>query len=340
MDTLLNKSISVKEWCDEIIKQQEKMVYSSLTSPRDLNGLVKHHVQEILNHLKSQGKIDMKSVDDLKVKEALSILLLYLKKHEVWKSSKSKPLTDDELVHAFEDLYVDKYIKADRKYIDPKVSGQKYALFSFNPTNGSKPDEDGIYGFIKVRGTFNRLEEAEEKSKELIQYQSANQIFVCDVGSPTPLQSRVLNKENVVEVDHPDRESDENLKYANLIKEQTTKEKHQIEEIKKKIEYLKEDVTKDPNEKEPLQIYLELNQKRATAAYMYTQHQEKLEETKNIVLRSRQQISDMDQEHPNLKEEYLEHYKKTCEECGIDKAEDNMAIMIKKYFGEDPDLGF
>jgi hypothetical protein len=263
-----------------------------------------------------------------------------LKKHEVWKSSKSKPLTDDELVHAFEDLYVDKYIKADRKYIDPKVSGQKYALFSFNPTNGSKPDEDGIYGFIKVRGTFNRLEEAEEKSKELIQYQSANQIFVCDVGSPTPLQSRVLDRNNVVEVDHPDRESDENLKYANLIKEQTTKEKHQIEEIKKKVEYLKEDVTKDPNEKEPLQIYLELNQKRATAAYLYTQHQEKLEETKNIVLRSRQQISDMDQEHPNLKEEYLEHYKKTCEECGIDKAEDNMAIMIKKYFGEDPDLGF
>jgi len=340
MDTLLNKSISAKEWCDEIIKQQGKMVYSSLTSPRDLNGLVKHHVQEILKHLKSQGKTDMKGVDDLKVKEAMSILLTYLLKHEVWKSSKSKPLTDDELVHAFEDLYVDKYIKADRKYIDPEVSGQKYALFSFNPTNGSNPDEDGIYGFIKVRGTFNRLEEAEEKSKELIQYQSANQIFVCDVGSPTPLQSRVLDRNNVVEVDHPDRESDENLKYANLIKEQTTKEKHKIEEIKKKIEYLREDVTKDPNEKEPLQIYLELNQKRATAAYLYTQHQEKLEETKNIVLRSRQQISDMDQEHPNLKEEYLEHYKKTCEECGIDKAEDNMAVMIKKYFGEDPDLGF
>jgi hypothetical protein len=340
MDTLLNEAISAKEWCDEIIKQQEKIVYSSLTSPRDLNGLVKHHVQEILNHLKSQGKTDMKGVDDLKVKEAISILLPYLLKHEVWKPSKSKPLTDDELVHAFEDLYVDKYIKADRKYIDPEVSGQKYALFSFNPTSGSKPDEDGVYGFIKVRGAFNRLEEAEEKSKELIQYQSANQIFVCFVGSPTPLQSRVLNKENVVEVDHPDRERDENLKYSNLIKEQTTKEKHQIEEIKKKVEYLKEDVTKDPNEKEPLQIYLELNQKRATAAYLYTQHQEKLEEMKNIVLNSRRQISDMDQEHPNLKEEYLEHYKKTCEECGIDKAEDNMAVMIKKYFGEDPDLGF
>jgi hypothetical protein len=282
----------------------------------------------------------MKGVDDLKVKEALSILLPYLLKHEVWKPSKSKPLTYEELIHAFEDLYVNKYIKADRKYIDPKVSGQKYALFSFNPTNGSKPDEDGIYGFIKVRGAFNRLEEAEEKSKELIQYQSANQIFVCDIGSPTPLQSRVLNKDNVVEIDHPDRESDENLKYADLIKEQTKKEKHQIEDIKKKVEYLKEDVTKNPNEKEPLQIYLELNQKRATAAYLYTQHQEKLEEMKNIVLSSRRQISDMDQEYPNLKEEYLEHYKKTCEECGIDKAEDNMAVMIKKYFGEDPDLGF
>jgi hypothetical protein len=340
MDTLLTETISAVEWCEQVIKKQEKEVYTSLTNPRDLNHVVKSSVQSILDHLKAQGKTGMKEVENLKLKEALSILVPYLRKHESWKPSKAKPLTEEELEYAYSDLYIDKYIKVDRKFTDRQIRGQNYALFSFNPSNGAQPDTDGVYGFIKVRGAFNRIEEAEEKSKELIQYFSANQIFVCEIGSPTPLQHRLENKENVVEVDHPDRDSEENLKYADLVKDQTTKEKQQIEEIKKKVEYLKEDVTKDPNEKEPLQIYLELNQKRATGAYLYTQHLEKLEEMKTIVLRARKQIADMDEEYPDLKNEFMDHYRKTCEECGINKAEDNMAVMIKKYFGEDPDLGF
>jgi hypothetical protein len=339
MDTLLSGNINVAEWCQEIIKKQEQEVYNSLTNPKDLNHVVKAAVQEILNHLKAQGKTGVKDVDNDTLKTALGILVPYLRKHEVWKPDRSKPLKDDELERAFTDLYIDTYVRSDRRFNDPQIRGQNYAIFSFNPSKDAKPDSDGIYGFIKVRGAFNRLEEAEEKSKELIQYFSANQIFVCEVGSPTPLHHRLNDRENVIEVDDAKRDA-ESLKYQDLVKNQTIKEKKEIEEIKKKVEYLKEDVTKDPKDKEPLQMYLELNQKRATGAYLYTQHKEKLEEMKNIVLKSRQQIADMDKEYPNLKDEYMDHYRKTCEECGINKAEDNMALMIKQYFGEDPDLGF
>lgn len=339
MDTLLTETMSAAEWCEQVIKEQEKEEYSSLTNPRDLNHVVKSSVQNILDYLKAQGKDNMKEVKNLKLKEALGILLPYLRKHESWKPSKDPKLTGEELTCAVSDLVVDKYARVDRRFSDKPLRGQNYALFSFNPSNGAQPDTDGIYGFIKVRGAFNRIEEAEEKSKELIQYFSANQIFICEVGSPTPLQNR-CSKENVVEINHPDREEEENLKYADLVKEQTKKEKQQIEEIKKKVEILKEDVSKDPNEKEPIQKYLELNQKRATGAYLYTQHLEKLEEMKTIVLSARKQIAEMDEKHPELKEEFVEHYRKTCEECGINQAEDDMAIMIKKYFGQDPDLGF
>lgn len=338
MDTLLSENTNAAEWCAEIIKQQESEVYSSLTTPRDMNHVVKHHIQEILDYLKSQGNSEMRDVNNPKLKECLAILVPYLRKHEVWKPDRSKPLNDQELEYAFNDLYVNRYIQADRKFTDKPIRGQNYALFSFCPSTTAQPDSDGVYGFIKVRGAFNRIEEAEEKSKELIQYFSANQIFVCEMGSPIPLQQK-LTKENVVEVDHPDR-AEESLKYEDLVKDQTLKEKQQVEEIKKKVEYLKEDVTKNPTDKEPLQIYLELNQKRATGAYLYTQHLEKLEEMKKIVTSARKQLADMDEVHPNLKLEYMDHYRKTCEECGINQAEDNMAVMIKKYFGEDPDLGF
>lgn len=339
MENLLSKTISVESWCEDIIKKQEKEVYTSLTSPRDLNGIVKSAVQDILNYLKSQGKSNMKEVDNSILKEALNILVPYLRKHEVWKPLKSKPLTEEELEYAFNELYVDKYIKGDRKYRDPEIRGQQYALFSFTPSTTAQPDDTGIYGFIKVRGTYNRLEEAEEKSKELIQYFSANQIFVCETGSPVPLQTNVHDQDCVIEVDNPNLPED-SLKFQELAKEQGLKEKQAMEEIRQREEQLKKDVEQDPNDKEPLQIYLELIHKRATCAYLYTQHLKKLEETKNIIIATRKRIADMDKEYPTLKDEYMDHYNESCKRNGIDKATDEMALYIKKYVGEDSDLGF
>jgi hypothetical protein len=339
MESLLSKTISASEWCNQIIKQQEKEVYTSLTNPMDMNHIVKSAVQDILEYLKLQGNASMKEVDNTMCKEALSILIPYLRQHEVWKPSKAKPLINDELEQAFEDLYIDKYLKVDRKYNDPEINGQTYALFSFTPSLTATPDQHGLYGFIKIRGTFSRLEEAEEKSKELIQYFSANKIFVCKTGTPIPLQEKLNNIENIVEVDDDQRDA-ECVRFQELAKEQGLKEKQAIEEIKQREEELKRDVQQDPNDKEPIQIYLELIHKRATCAYLYTQHKQKLEETKNIIIATRKKIADMDVKYPNLKDEYMEHYQKSCKNNGIDKAEDEMALYIKKFVGNDTDLGF
>lgn len=339
METLLSKTISVEEWCNNIIEKQKNEVYTSLTNPRDMNHVVKQAVQEILDYLKSQGKSDMKEVDNTILKEALGILVPYLRKHEVWKPLKSQILSGEELENAFNDLYVTKYVQGDRKFRDPEIRGQQYALFSFTPSLTAQPDNTGIYGFIKVRGTFNRLEEAEEKSKELIQYFSANQIFVCETGSPVPLQKQLTEAGSVTEVENPNL-PEESLRFQELAKEQGLKEKQAMEEIKQREEQLKKDVLTDPNDKEPLQIYLELIHKRATCAYLYTQHQKKLEETKGIIIATRKQIANMDEEYPNLKDEYIAHYTESCKKNGIDKAEDEMALYIKKFVGEDADLGF
>jgi hypothetical protein len=334
---LISKTVTPSEWCGEIFKKQALEVYSSQTSPSDLNHIVKKATQSLIDYLKSQEKTCMKEVDNSSIKEALSLLIDYLRTNSEWKPLKAKPLCEEELEHAFTDLYVRKYIKGDRKFKDPEIRGQNYALFSFTPSSTAQPDQNGLYGFIKVRGTFNRVEEAEEKSKELIQYFSANQIFVCETGSPVPLQKQL--KENVVEVENPHK--DENsLKFQDLIKEQGLKEKQQIEEIKQREEELRRDVQKDPKDKSNTQIYIELNHKRATAAYLYNQHKQKLEETKNVVISARKQIAEMDEKYPELKDKYIEHYRETCAKTGIDKASDDMAVMIRKYIGEDPDLGF
>jgi hypothetical protein len=325
MNTLLSENLTAQEWCQEVVSKQEQVVYNSLTSQRDFNHVVKEHIQEIINFLKVKEHNNQTYIS--KLKEALTILIDYLKSHEVWKPSKEKPLTDEELDVAYSNLYIDKFVKCDRKFNDPPIRGQNYALFSFNPTNGSNPDKDGIYGFIKMRGAFNRLEEAQEKSKELIQYFSANQIFLCEVGTPIPLQNKLNDKDSIIEVYHPDEEE----KYKELMKEQGLKEKKEMEEVKHKAELLLQDVKKDPTDVDPLQHYIQLKYKKADLCSKYIVRKNEMSKIKEVVIKVREELINMDKTHPNLKQEYMDHYNKTCEERGIDQTKDEMALMIKEF---------
>lgn len=325
MNTLLSENLTAEKWYEEVVSKQEQVVYNSLTSPRDLNHIVKEHIQEIINFLKTEKGHNDQIIS--KLKEALTMLVDYLKSHEVWKPSKEKPLTDEELNRAYSNLYIDKFIKCDRKYTDPPIRGQNYALFSFNPTNGSNPDKDGIYGFIKIRGAFNRLEEAQEKSKELIQYFSANQIFLCEMGSPVPLQNKLNDKDSIIEIQHPDEEE----KYKELIKEQGLKEKKEMEEVKHKAELLFQDVQKDPTDIDPLQRYIQLKYKKADLCSKYIVRKNEMAKIKEVVIKVREELVNMDETHPDLKQEYMDHYNKTCEERGINQTTDEMALIIKEF---------
>lgn len=347
LDSLLSGSITPFEWCQEVIKEQEKEIYSSLTSPKDFNHIVKARVQRIHQYLKQQGVTSFQELSAATVheplKEALHTLYRHLQATPAWKPSTNKPLSGDELNEAFKDLHVNQvtppYSQCDRKFNDPQINGQIYALYSFIPSKTVQPDADGLYGFIKIRGVFSRIEEAEEKSKELIQYFSANQIFICEVGKPVPLEQELKAKENIMYVDHPDRE-EHNVKLAQLVGDQTLKEKKEIEQILEREKMLKEDVTKKPEDKDPLDKYIELHVKRATNSFSYIKGKDQLENMKNIILKTREEIADMDKQYPRLKDEYIDHYTKAKQETGIDKATDEMALYIKEHVMKDYGLEF
>jgi hypothetical protein len=334
---------SVADWCAEVIKEQEEYNrtegYHSLTSPRDLNHVVKSAVQQIMEYMKQNGFASPNDPEPNpqkeKLKFALSTLLAYLRKNEVWKPSKQPPLSEDELDVAFKEMYVSQYARVDRKFSDPEIRGQNYAIYSFNPTKGAQCDSDGLYGFIKVRGVFGRLEQAEEKARDLIKYFSANKIFVAEVGNPTPLQNALSNGEHVEEVENTDSE---NMgKFAEIIKEQSMQEKKVIEEIKQREEELRKDVEKTPEDRDPLDYYIQLTQKRAEACYVYKQHLAHLAQYKKTIISVRRELAQMDVKYPELQYQFLEHYRKKTSESGIDKAVDNMAMYIKNYIGKDDD---
>lgn len=326
MNTLFTENITAQQWCEEIISRQQKVVYNSLTNPKDLNHIVNENIKELLIFRKNITENTLQDHIN-KVDESLLILYNYCKKNNCWKPSKEKPLSEDKLEEAFSELYVEKFMKCDRKYSDPPIMNQNFAIYSFNPTNGSNPDKDGTYGFIKIRGVFNRIEEAQEKAKELIQFFSANQIFVCEVGKPLPLTEKVTDDKNIIEVFHPDEEE----KYEKLMKEQSLKEKKVMEEIKIKSELLFEDVTKDPNDVDPLQQYIQLKYKKADLCSKYIINKKQMNEIKKVVIKTRNELTVMDEKYPELRKEYIDHYNEKCKERGIDQNSDEMALMIKEF---------
>src|SRR5512146_609869 len=102
------------------------------------------------------------------------------------------PLTDEELKHASEELvdqsFVDLFPRAERVYKDPPLTGQTYCLHSFVPTKGATPDEKGVYGFVKCRGSFATLEESQVVADNIIKhYDSVHRIYTSRTGEPFPV---------------------------------------------------------------------------------------------------------------------------------------------------------
>ena len=339
METLLNEEVNVVEWCDKLIAEQSAVKYDSLTSVRDFNHVIKSHVQQIMDYIKHNFET-MSEETGSRLQQALQKLLVHLKNNDVWTPDKHVASLDkDDLENEFKKLYVVQTSRVDRKYKDPAIRNQHYGLYSFKPSAGARPDHDGNYGVLKLRGNFEREDEAEEKARELVQYFSANRVFVCEVGRPVFIKEKNLDLDYIVEVDDPDNDKDA-VKYADLIKEQSLKDKKKMEEIKSREEELKRDVAMDPSDKDPLDHYIELNKKRSTVTFHYKTFQKKLDELKELIVKARKEIADMDAEHPDYKTKYVEYYEEKVAGTGVEKSTDDMAMMIKECFKNDPDLGF
>ena len=101
-------------------------------------------------------------------------------------------LTEEETKLAVKDLncksLLNRYPTLERRLIDPPFKDQKYFLISFVPSKGATPDEQGIFGFAKVRGVFSDVEDADDRAEHLIKsVDSYHKIFHGYIGRPFPL---------------------------------------------------------------------------------------------------------------------------------------------------------
>lgn len=139
--------------------------------------------------------------------------------------------------------------RAGQATIDKAIAGQRYAIVAMVPCPNAKPDEDGYYGFAKVRGVYDTIEECEEKAVQIVQTQ--DQLLentIVAVGHPFPFtlkrntqldQQLAVNPQAIV----PNNGNNNNNTklgecYKSFARQKTAKERQAQKEMDEKREQL------------------------------------------------------------------------------------------------------
>ena len=258
-----------------------------------------------------------------------------------WKPQQSiAPLTSEQSEDALKELnntsFTDKFPRVDRTYADPILPMQYIGLISFVPSKGATPNENGVYGFAKLRGNFATEIEASERAEFLIKNtDSYNTIYHSYVGRPFPITSSSKFSAETSEVDIR-KETTKTI--SENIRQKKRDEEKEIREIKEKEERLLEETRK--GELDPYENYITLKVKKAQITFTYLEHQKKMAELKNIIIKTRESLVEMDQEYPEFQKSYFDKYMKAREDAGIKEDSEKANENFIKYMVEDVDLGF
>lgn len=256
-----------------------------------------------------------------------------------------KELTNEQLSAAVGELLDDSftqkcsYPKVDRSYADPIYNNQMYCLHSFVPSKGATPDKHGVFGFMKCRGCFQNVQEANSRAEFLIRYvDSYHEIQTGYVGRPFPVCSNT--KKFVQETHEVDIKKKAVEVISEDIKEKRLQEKREIEEIKKREEKMLEDskaAQEDTFVQDPMETYIVHQVKKANLIFTYKETQGKLEQMRQSLRNAYKEIVAMEKEHPEFKDEYYERYMRARKQAGIHESQiDN----FMNYMGEDIELDF
>lgn len=217
--------------------------------------------------------------------------------------------------------FVEKIPARDIYFSDPVYNQQVYCLHSFVPTKGATPDEKGVFGYVKCRGTYGSVHEATERAKNIVRdHDSYHDILTGYVGKPFPLAVDI--GKYVEETEEVDIRKHLANSVSEDVKKKKEEEKKQMASIKDREKQLlsenKEDTTLPDDE-----LYFNLMNKRAQIIGTYKRTQEKLEEMKNIIRRSIRDIKELDDKDSTLRDSYMERFNNARRDCGLGEINDN-----------------
>lgn len=255
--------------------------------------------------------------------------------HKFQLNQNANPLTEEQVVDAMKELnvtaFVERFPQVERRFADPPLDLQRIGLISFVPAKGSKPNEQGIYGFAKLRGNFATETEASEHAERIIRtVDSYHQIYHTYVGRPFPL---TCSSEYSKEVSRVDLQKETANAISDDVRKKREKEQKEIEEIKNREKELLEDVKKTEENRDD--HYTTLRVKKAQLTWTYIETEKKLQQMAGLIARARHEVEELDASHPELKTTYYNKYMDARKQAGLstDKVEAGQNFI--KYMVED-----
>lgn len=254
------------------------------------------------------------------------------------------PLNDEQAKNAFNELnntaFVAKFPRIDRTYADPPPPLQRYGLISFIPAKGATPNQNGVYGYAKLRGNYETEIEANNRSEFLIRnVDSYHQIFHTYVGRPFPL---TLSSKYSADVSEIDIRKDMAESISTQIKNKKQEEQNVMREIKEREEALLKESQEAQKGKsayeDPYETYITMRVKKAQLLWTYLEHKKKMAEVLDVLVETVHRIEELDKVDETFKDKYLDKYKKAREAAGIKETEKDLQENFMKFLVEDFEL--
>ena len=261
-----------------------------------------------------------------------------------WKPEKAPALTDGQTDDAMKVLnntdFTDKFPRVDKCYADPIIPMQIYGLVSFTPAKGATPNESGVFGFAKVRGSYSTPIEAEQRAEFIIRnVDSYHQLYHLYVGRPFPITS---SSQYSAETSEVDIRKETTKAISENIKEEKNKEQKTIKEMKEREDAIlaeSEKARKDDGlgapDIDPYEEYITLSVKKAQLSWTFLEHLKKLKEVREIILTTRRTLEKIDKENPEFKDKYFEKYMDARKKSGLDEKIRDVQDNFMKYMVED-----
>ena len=256
--------------------------------------------------------------------------------NDKWRPELGAPsLSETEVSHALSELnvtsFVDKFPRVDRTFADPAINLQNYGLFSFIPAKGATPNEKGVFGFAKLRGNYASELEANQRAEFLIRnVDSYHKIFHCYVGRPFPLTESSSFSADTQEIDIRKQTTEA---ISTSIRDKKAEEQNTIREIKDREQKLLEESKR--TEADPYEEYITLKVKKAQLSWTYLEHIKKMDVVKQIIIKTRAELDEMDKTYPEFHKTYYDKYMKAREEAGIKQNEEEAQDNFIKFLVED-----
>ena len=226
-------------------------------------------------------------------------------------------LTDEELDIALEKL-ITRWPRVEKRWTDPVMTGKELCSFSFIPSSGATPDKDGLYGLLKIRGTFSNETDQDANAESILaDVDSFHAIHHGFTGHPLPLVK-----------DNDDRYclSVENVSLREKIKGEMSKNAQEHHREQKKFVEEVEEKTRQTREKEEAALrgeideeerYITLRVKRANLIFTLYQMLAGMKRYKDTLLQTIDVLSEMDEKNPTFQNTFLAKYKHAADEVGL-----------------------